>query len=354
MAGASSTTTATMKASVLHGALDLRTEDVPIPEPRGRQVLVKVRASGICGSDVNCYTGRTYEGSFPYIPGHEWSGDVVGVGEAVTSVKKGDRVVGETVVGCGVCDKCRVGANPNFCRDPTIYGFQTRSPGAFAEYVLRDESNLNALPPSLSHEQGSLVEPLTIAYNAVWGLAGGVEPSQTAVVFGAGPVGLLTLAVVKATGARVISVDPIEMRRSLALRLGADEVVDPTAAAGAVGEIRRLTGGHGADVAFEASGSDQARTVLFDAVDSSSRIVMIGQTMMKTLPIEMERLVAKGLTVMGAQGSPGMFPRTIGFFTRTRADLGSIVSHRFPLSEARAALDLASQRTGSVKVVLTA
>ncbi|MGA2664673.1 MAG: alcohol dehydrogenase catalytic domain-containing protein [Nitrososphaerales archaeon] len=346
--------TATMKASVLHGPLDLRTEEVPVPAPTGGQVLVKVRASGVCGSDVNSYTGRTYEGTFPYVPGHEWSGDVVEVGEAVASVRKGDRVVGETVVGCGVCDRCRVGTNPNFCRDPTVYGFQTRSPGAFAEYVLREESDLNSLPPSLSHEQGALVEPLTIAYNAVWGLAGGVEPSQTAVVFGAGPVGLLTAAVVKATGARVISVDPIETRRSLALRLGADEAVDPAGPGGAVEEIRRLTGGHGADVAFEASGSDQARTALFDAVDSSSRIVMIGQTMMKTLPIEMEKLVAKGLTVMGAQGSPGMFPRAIEFFTRTRTDLTSIVSHRFPLSEARAALDLASQRTGSVKVLLTA
>ncbi len=341
-----------MKAAVLHGPLDLRMEDVALPTLSRNQVLVKIRASGICGSDVNIYTGRTYEGVFPFVPGHEWSGDVEEVGEAVTTLKKGDRVVGETVVGCGVCDKCKVGANPNFCRSPTIYGFQPQSPGGYAEYVVRDESNLSRLPPSLSHEQGCLVEPLTVAYNAVWGLAGGVEPSQTVVVFGAGPVGLLALAVVKGSRARAISVDPIEMRRALALKLGADEVIDPVNQ-DAVAEILKLTGGHGADLALEASGSDQARSTVFDAVDTSSRIVLIGQTMMKKIPIEMEKLVAKGLTVKGAQGSPGMFPRTIEFFQRNQTDLTSIISHRFPLGSAREAIDLASQRTGNVKVILT-
>jgi L-iditol 2-dehydrogenase len=327
-------------------------EDVAVPPLSRNQVLVKVRASGICGSDVNIYTGRTYEGVFPFVPGHEWSGDVEEVGESVTTLKKGDRVVGETVVGCGVCDKCKVGANPNFCRNPTIYGFQPQSPGAYAEYVVRDESNLSKLPSSLSHEQGALVEPLTVAYNAVWGLAGGVEPSQTVVVFGAGPVGLLAVAVAKGSRARVISVDPIEMRRGLALKLGADEVVDPVNQ-DAIAEILRLTGGHGADLALEASGSDQARSSVFDAVDTSGRIVLVGQTMMKKIPVEMEKLVAKGLTVKGAQGSPGMFPRTIEFFRRSQTDLVSIISHRFPLERAKEAIDLASQRTGSVKVLLT-
>jgi L-iditol 2-dehydrogenase len=340
-----------MKAAMLYGPLDLRMEDSALPMLSLNQVRVKVRASGICGSDVNCYTGRTYEGSFPYIPGHEWSGDVEEVGDTVTTLKKGDRVVGETVVGCGTCDKCKAVSNPNFCRNPTIYGFQTKSPGAFAQYVVRDESNLSKIPPTISYEQGALIEPLSVAYHAVWGLAGGVDPSQTVVVFGAGPVGLLALAVVKGSRARAISIDPIEMRRDLALKLGADEVIDP-AGQDAVKEVLRLTGGHGADLALEASGSDQARSTVFDAVDASSRIVMIGQTMMKKIPVEMEKLVAKGLTVKGAQGSPGMFPRTIEFFARSQADLASIISHRFPLESAKEALDLASQRTGSVKVIL--
>jgi L-iditol 2-dehydrogenase len=336
----------------LYGPMDLRMEDLPIPVAGRNQVLVKVRASGICGSDVNSYTGRTYEGTFPYIPGHEWSGEVQAVGDAVTTLKKGDRVVGETVVGCGVCEKCKAGVNPNFCRNPTVYGFQTKAPGAFGQYVLRDESNLSKLPSSLTYDQGALIEPLSVAYHAVWGLAGGVQPTDTVVIFGGGPVGLFALAVVKGSRARAITIDPIDMRRELALKLGADHVVDPVKQ-DATQEVLRLTGGHGADLALEASGSDDARSRLFDVVDGSSRVVMIGQTQMKKIPVEMEKLVAKGLTVKGAQGSPGMFPRTIAFMQRNPSDLTAMISHHFALGSAKEAMDLASQRTGSVKVILT-
>jgi threonine dehydrogenase-like Zn-dependent dehydrogenase len=341
-----------MKVANLYGPRDLRLEERPVPEPGRNQVLVKIRASGICGSDVNSYTGRTYEGTFPYVPGHEWSGEVTSMGEGVTTVKQGDRVVGETVVGCGVCERCRSGVNPNFCRKPTVYGFQTDAPGAFAGYVLRDESNLSKLPSKLSFEQGALVEPLSVACHAVWTLAGGVLPTDTVAIFGAGPVGLFALAVVKGSRARAISIDPIDARRELALKLGADHVIDPLKQ-DAVQEVLDITGGHGADLALEASGSDDGRSKLFDVVDNSSRIVMIGQTQMKKIPIEMEKLVAKGLTVKGAQGSPGMFPRTIDFMASSQIDLVSIVSHRFPLEKVQEAMDLASQRTGSVKVLLT-
>lgn len=333
--------------------MDLRIEDRPVPAPSRKQVLVKIRASGICGSDVNSYTGRTYEGTFPYVPGHEWSGEVSEVGDAVTTLKKGDKVTGETVVGCGNCDKCKSGINPNFCRDPTVYGFQTKAPGGFAEYVLRDESNLTRLPPSMTHDQGALVEPLSVAYHAVWGLAGGVQPTDSVVIFGAGPVGLFALSVVKGSRARAISVDPLASRRDLALKMGADSVIDPLSH-DTTKEILQLTGGHGADLILEASGSDDARTRAFDVVDTAGRVVLIGQTQMKRIPIEMERLVVKGLTVKGAQGSPGMFPRTVEFMQRAPSDLTQMISHHFPLEKAKEALDLASQRTGSVKVILTA
>ena len=136
------------------------------------------------------------------------------------------------------------GTNPNFCRSPTVYGFQTKAPGAFAQYVLRDEGNLSKLPSSMTYEQGALVEPLSVAYHTVWGLAGGVEPGETVVIFGAGPVGLLALAVVKGSRAKAISVDPIETRRELALRFGADDVIDPLSR-DSTQEVLRLTGGRG-------------------------------------------------------------------------------------------------------------
>ncbi len=341
-----------MKVADLYAPMDLRVEDVPVPVPGPREALVKIRSSGICGSDINSYTGRTYEGTFPYVPGHEWSGDVAEVGESVTTLKKGDKVVGETVVGCGVCEKCKAGVNPNFCRNPTVYGFQTRAPGGLAQYVLRDESNLSKLPDSMTHDQGCLVEPLSVAYHAVWGLAGGVQSTDTVAIFGAGPVGLFALAVVKGSRARAISIDPLPLRRELALKLGADEVIDPSKE-DATRAVLGLTGGHGADLALEASGSDDARSRVFDVVDTSSRVVLVGQTMMKKIPVEMEKLVVKGLTVKGAQGSPGMFPATIDFLQRCPSDLTAVISHHFPLASVKEAFDLASQRTGSVKVVVT-
>jgi len=339
------------KSVVLHNPFDLRIEDKDLPEPKGSQVLVKVRASGICGSDVNCYAGKTYEATFPYIPGHEWSGEVVEIGNSVTTVQKGDRVVGETVVGCGSCDKCKLGANPNFCRRPTIYGFQTQSPGSFAKHVVRDEGNLHKLPPGMTHDEGALVEPLSVAYHAIWKIAGGVQGCDQVVIFGAGPIGLLVLATVKAAGARAISIDPIVKRRELAEKLGADEVIDPLRV-DATEEVQRLTGGRGADLAVEASGTDDARSRLADVVDTSSRIVMIGQTVIKKIPFEMEKIIVKGLSIRGSAGSPNVFPQTIDLLSKKKSEISSIVSHKYPFEKSKEAFDLATQRNESVKILI--
>ena len=142
-------------------------------------MLIKVRAVGICGSDVECYAGRSIEGIFPYIPGHEWSGEVVDVGTATTTFKKGDRVVGETLEGCGICDNCKVGRQAALCRNPRVYGFQPAAPGAFAEYAMRKERNLLKLPSSLTYEEGALAEPFSVAYYGVWTVGGGVQPSDS-------------------------------------------------------------------------------------------------------------------------------------------------------------------------------
>jgi L-iditol 2-dehydrogenase len=340
------------RSVVIYKPLDLRIEDCELPEVKGTEALVKIRASGICGSDVNCYTGKTYEATFPYVPGHEWSGEVVEVGSQVKSLKKGDRVVGETVVGCGYCDRCKLGINTNFCRTPTIYGFQTQSPGGFSEYAVRDQNILHKIPDDMTYEQGALVEPLSVAYSAIWKVAGGVQGSDEVVIFGAGPIGLFVLATVKATGARVISIDPISKRRELAKQLGADEVVDPLKV-DATQEVQRLTKGRGADLAVEASGSDDARTRLLDVVDSASRIVMIGQTVVKKLPIEMEKVIVKGLTIKGSAGSPNVIPQTIDLLSKKKSEISQIISHTYPFEKAKEAFDLATQRSDSIKIVIT-
>ena len=274
------------------------------------------------------------------------------VGTGVSTLRTGDKVTGDTVEGCGICDKCKLGINPNFCTNPTIHGFQTSSPGAFAQFVVRKESNLHRLPPGMTHEQGCLAEPLSVAYHAVWQIGGGVRAGEDVVIFGAGPIGLLVLSVVKASGARAISIDPVAFRRELALDLGADEVVDPYSL-DPTEEVMRLTDGVGADLVFEATASDDARSRILDVAETTGRIVMIGQAEMKKLPIELEKVVVKGLTIRGSAGSPNMIPPALKFMSRSGKDLTAIISHRFPLERGSDALELATARAKSEKIVLT-
>jgi len=340
-----------MKAVKFYGVGDLRIEEVETPTPNEDQVLVKVRSSGICGSDVNIFSGKSEEGVFPYLPGHEWSGEVAEIGSGVGTFRIGDRVVGETVEGCGVCDVCRRGGNPNYCRRPTTYGFQPKAPGAFAEFVVRKETNLHKLPDSVSFDIGALVEPVSVAYHALWKIGGGVLPSDILIIFGAGPIGLFTLALAKSCEARVICIDPVESRRRLAKEIGADETVDPSTGE-SVREVLSLTNGRGGTIAIETSGSDLARASLPDVVDCNGKLILVGISRPSRTPFELEKLISKGLVMKGAEGSPLMFPPTIDFVAKHHDTLSKAISHRFALDEASLAFKMSENRKETVKVLL--
>ena len=162
------------------------------------------------------------------MPGHEWAGKVMEVGSDIKTLKVGDKVTSECVVACGVCENCKDGLMPSACLNFKEIGFGPDTPGGMGEYLICGEPNLHKIPDDWSYVDGAWVETFSIGYFAIWGNGGYIDASDTALVFGCGPVGISALMTAKMANARTIMVDPLENRREIAKKFGADYVLDPT------------------------------------------------------------------------------------------------------------------------------
>jgi len=340
-----------MKAAVLRGVHDLRLEELPDPRPADDEVLIRVKAAGVCGTDVHMWEGTNTEGTFPFIPGHEWAGEVVEVGGDVKTSSVGDRVVAEVPIKCRVCPNCKDGLDPNMCPDFELYGFSWEYPGGMAEYTVSKEERLFKIPDNVSYEEAALVEPLSVAYHGVWGSGGGAAPHDRVVVFGAGPIGLFALLTCKASGAPVIVVEPQPVRAQMARDLGADVVIDPMAGH-AVAQVLDHTGGRGATLVLECSGSNGALETTIDVVAKGGRIVLIGQSAGRKIPIEIGKTIFQGARIVGSSGSPYFFPKTLTFMSRRLVDLSPVITHQFPLTDVLEAFELGKKATDSAKILL--
>jgi L-iditol 2-dehydrogenase len=301
--------------------------EIDRPEIGPDEVLVGSRAVGVCHSDFELL-GGTYiiPVEYPTIPGHEWSGEVVEVGREVTSVKPGDRVVGECVIGSD------------------HFGFSIS--GAAAEYFKVRPEWLHRLPDELSHAQGALVEPFTVAYYATVA-AGGVDPSDTVAILGAGPVGLCCLAASVGKGARAIVVDPVPERREIAITMGAEAVLEPGEG---LAERVAAAGGGAPQVVIEASGAPVAMASALDVAGFEARVVFVGIDTGGRAEAMLGQIQSKSLTARGIIGSPNVWPATLRFLAKTGIDLSPVVTARFPLAQATDALDAARQTDRNVKV----
>ena len=339
-----------MKAAVLRGVDDLRLEQLPDPKPKANEVLIRIRASGVCGTDVHMWEGKNNEGTFPFIPGHEWAGEVLEVGKEIRSIKVGDKVVGEPFIPCGVCPNCRDGMAGVMCIQPEYYGFRWETPGGFAEYVCTKEARLHVVPKSVGFDEASLIEPASVAYHGIWGGGGSVAPHDRVIVFGAGPIGLLSMLECQASGARVMVVEPIPYRRNMAKQLGADVVIDPVP--GYKEQIMDETGGRGASLILECSGSDTALADSIDLIAKQSRIVLVGQSVGRKVPIEIGMTIWKATTIYGSCDSPFFFPKTLDFMGRRLVDLTQVITHRFPLDRIHEAFELGKNASASGKIII--
>jgi 2-desacetyl-2-hydroxyethyl bacteriochlorophyllide A dehydrogenase len=323
-----------MKALIFEAPHRAVVTDIADPEIGPDEVLVKSHAVGICHSDFELYEGRyIIPVSYPIIPGHEWCGEVVEAGAAVTGLEPGDAVVGECVVGPAGRDH---------------FGFSID--GADAEYFKARGEWLHKLPEGLSFSEGAMVEPFSVAYNATV-LAGGVDPADVVAVLGGGPIGLLCVMAAAANNAKVVLLEPQSARRDKAIQVGAQAALDPAAADFADG-VAEVTAGSGFDVVIEAAGSPAAMALALTVAGQEARIVYVGINIGAEVPAQLGLIQSKALRMRGLIGSVGLWPRTIRFLASGVVDASSIVTATFPLEDALGALDAARDTTSNIKVHL--
>jgi threonine dehydrogenase-like Zn-dependent dehydrogenase len=321
-----------MKALQFIGGDACAVNDLEIPRIGDDEVLLASRSTGICHSDIELLHGRyIIPFEFPVIPGHEWAAEVVRVGSAVKSLGVGDRVVGECVIGSD------------------HFGFSIS--GAAAEFFVAKEGWLHRLPDNVSWTQGALVEPFSCGYYATV-RADNLDASDTVVVLGAGPIGLGVVAASAGKGARVIVAEPSAARGDLARSLGADDVLDPTAES-FLDQVLEATGGRGADVVFEASGKPEVMATALDVAGFQARLVYIGIDVGGTAPARLGQIQSKELQVRGIIGSPGVWPQTLRFLSRSGVDLSSLVTATYDLARADRAIDAVLTDKSQVKVHVT-
>lgn len=308
--------------------------NVRMPGIGGDEVMVRSRRVGICHSDYELLSGNyIIPISYPVTPGHEWVGEVVEVGRNVKGLVRGDRVVGECVI-----------------RTPErIHHFGFSMDGADREFFAARPEWLHKLPDGVDDAKGALIEPFTCGYYAVL-RHGGVDASQTVVISGGGTIGLVSAAAAIGMGAQVIVIDPVPLRRDIAMMLGAVGTVDPLAG-NPVEAVTEMTRG-GADLVVEAAGHPSSLANVFDYARPEGFVSMVGISIGQKIPVELGKIQIKDLTVRGCIGSPGVWPAAIRFLERTGIDLSPIQTHSFSLDDAITAFDLGKDPTRAVKITL--
>ena len=328
-----------MKAALYYGSHDIRIEDVPEPEPNFNEVKIAVKWCGLCGSDLHEYTdgptgsipvdkphpltGKT----IPIIPGHELSGEVVKIGDGVTRVKVGDRVTIEPFIICGECKACLEG-HYNVCEKRGFHG-HCGSGGGFAEFTTMPERFVHKLPDTLDYEKASLAEPLSVTLHAMG--IGGFKVGMDAVVIGAGPVGLLQIAALKAGGAKkVICIQRKSMRQEFAKRMGADRVLDPEEC-DPVYEIKKMTAG-GADISFELTGSPAGWDWGLKCLRSAGTFVVTG-IFMEEVRFNPSYIVDNEIKIQGTICYLRKFPAALQMLSDGRINAEPVITKRIFLDD---------------------
>lgn len=341
-----------MNAAVLNKPLDIEVKQVPIPEPREDEALVRVHCIGICGSDVHYYEhGRIgrYVVESPIILGHELAGEVVRVGSQVRNVKPGDRVAVEPGVTCGRCHHCKSGRY-NLCPDVQ---FMATPPvdGAWAEYVTVRSDFLFKLPEGMSYEQGALIEPLSVGLHAM--KRGRVAPSDRVLVTGLGPIGLLAVLAAKLYGVQEIyGTDIVPFRRELAKQLGAACVIDPVQE-NAVERLMELSGGEGVDVVVESSGNGRVVGNTVQLVKRGGRVVLVGMPAADEIPFNVNQIIDGELDVLGVFRYANTYPDAIQLLSKSGVNIEQVITHKYALADIQEALDMVrNNKDTSIKVMI--
>lgn len=326
-------------------------KELPTPKAGYKQVVIKVMAAGICGTDIRFY--KTDEGKTklktPVVIGHEGSGIISEVGEGVKDLKIGDRVVSETTfTHCGKCEYCIEGYY-NLCIDRTSLGSKVN--GFFAEYVVCNADRIHKLPDNVSFEEGAMVEPISCCIHGVFERSN-IKPGDVCVVSGPGPIGIITAQLVKIAGAKVILIGTRHSAKRL--ELARDLGIDDTLVTGE-DDIKKyiynLTNGLGADIVFECSGSGIALNNAFSIVKKLGQIVLVSAPSKATINLWDDVLLKELDLISFISSKPTSWNTTIKLLHEKKINVESLISHKFPMDRWKEAFDLSMSKEAN-KIML--
>lgn len=321
--------------------------ELPVPEPPAGWVRVRVRAVGICGTDIPIFEGIRAV-PYPLIPGHEFAGEIDALGERVTGWRRGDRVAVGLVIGCGTCAACHRGEE-NLCERITEIGIHIN--GAFAEHVVAPASTLHRLPDHLTFADGASVDPLASSYRGIRRL--NLQPCDDVVIFGLGPIGLYALQAVRAHGVRrVIAVTPRRgLRAEIACRIGADALVESETCDDLVGAVRAANAGALPSVVIEATGKPEVFKDVYRVAAPGGRVLLLG-IFHAQAAFDPAQIIRKELRVEGSFCYNWEdFDVSLDLIARGLVRTAPVITHTLPLARMAEALDLIHRRE-AVKVIL--
>jgi len=327
----------------------LELQEVPTPKPGPDELLVRVHACGICGSDVHGFDGSTGRRKPPIIMGHEASGVVAEIGEEITQFRPGDRVTFDSTVYCGRCAYCARG-QVNLCDNRRVLGVscdEYRRDGAFADYVVVPERIVCKLPENVSYEQAAMIEPLSVALHAVDRAAPRI--GETAIIFGGGMIGLLILQVLRLTGLhQIVVIEPDPSRRHMAETFGADKVLPPDQWQAAL--VTSATAS--VHLVFDAVGINETVQAALGTVGKGGRVVLVGN-LQPDVSLPLQKVVTRELTLLGSCASQGDYPRCLNLIAQQRVNVDPLISAIAPLEEGPYWFDqLYQRRQPLMKVIL--
>ncbi len=337
-----------MRAAVCKARETIEIEEVPVPEPREGQVLVEVRATGLCGSDVDGYLGRHPMIKWPIILGHECSGVVAALGPGVEAWKIGQPVAVEPFFICKKCPACLT-EKYNLCVDLKIAGHQV--PGSLADYVIAEARFLHPKPDNLSFAEAAIAEPVSGSLHAVERC--NLRLGDFVVIIGCGTIGSLAMQHALNKGAEVLIADPEEFKLAAASELGAHHTLNPSKE-DLEERARELTGGIGADCVIEAVGLPQTLASTVRLVKRGGTIMLIGWSGNETDAIDLTSVTLDELTVLGTLGFCWDFPVALRLMSRGKVKVAPIITHRLPLERVEEGIRMLHERAEGVwKIAIT-
>ena len=323
-----------MKAALIRRPYSLDIVDVDVPSVKPGEALVKVHACGVCGTDIHIYEGVMPWARLPLIPGHELSGVVVEVGEAVSSLEPGDKVAVDPNITCGVCRYCRRGRR-NLC--PNLEAIGVTTSGGFAEYVVAPASQLYKVPKGLSLEEEAFAEPVSCCVHGFTRLS--IQPGDDVLIIGAGPIGLIHLQLAKRCGAgKVVVAEVNEKRLKLASELGADLTVNPSEERLSE-RVRLFLSGKGVEAAIDAAGGSAPLDLALSCLEPGGRLLVFGVASEKDLwKIKPYDLYKRELTIIGSFINPYEMDGALNLLASGAVDVKPLISHVIGLDSLEKAL----------------